>query len=102
MNLTKRDKRIELACRVLLTLEVLVVIRGYLVSIQTKYQLMSPLIPQRIPDDIAYPYQVTSLVTGLVLIATLWLYFLGKKILLIYIAAICLLLYEPCLILFSR
>ncbi len=84
MTATKKEKRIDWVCRILITLQLILVIRGYIVFLQAKYQLVSPLIPQSIVSDISYPYITASLVAGGFMLITLWLYFLDKKI-----AAIC-------------
>jgi len=87
----KKDKRIEWVCRVLLTLQLIFVIRGYIVFIQTKYQLISPLIPQNVIYDISQPYITASLITGGFMIVALWLYFLNKKMVSAIVAGISLL-----------
>ena len=75
-----RDKRIEWACRILLTLQLVFVIRGYIVFLQADFQLVSPLIPQSIIYDISRPYVITSLISGGFMLVALWLYFINKKL----------------------
>ena len=75
-----RDKRIECACRILFTLQLVFVIRGYIVFLQSGYQLASPLIPQSIIYDISRPYVISSLISGVFMLAALWLYFINKKL----------------------
>ena len=91
MLVTKKEKRIEWACRILISLQLILVIRGYIALLQTKYQLDSPLIPQILVYDISYPNLIESLIAGGLMLVTLWLYFLNKKIATICVGAISLL-----------
>ena len=45
MPAVNRDKQREWTCRILMTIDVIVIIAGYLSYFQTRYQLVSPLIP---------------------------------------------------------
>jgi len=94
MTSLKKEKTIEIACRILISLQLILVIRGYLAFLQTKYQLVSPLIPQSVTYEVSYPYVITSLIASGCMLVALWLYFLKKKITVIIIAAISLLLAE--------
>ena len=94
MTSSNKDKTIEIVSRTLISLQLILVIRGYIAFLQTKYQLASPLIPQSIIYEISYPYIITSLIASGFMLVTLWLYFLKKKIAVIVIAAISLLLAE--------
>lgn len=84
MTVTKKEKRIDWVCRILITLQFILVIRGYVALLQTKYQLDSPLIPQSLVYEISYPNLITSLIASGFMLVTIWLYFLNKRI-----AAIC-------------
>ena len=88
----KKDKRFEWICRIVITLQLILVIRGYIVWLQTKYELDSPLIPQSIAIEISYPHLMSSLITSGFMLATLWLYFLNKKLAAIIVGGISLLL----------
>jgi hypothetical protein len=94
MTTSKKDKTIEIVSRILITLQLILVIRGYIELLQTKYQLVSPLIPQSVVYEVSYPYIITSLIASGCMLVTLWLYFLKKKIAVIVIAAISLLFAE--------
>ena len=91
---SKKDKRIEWICRVMLTLQLLLVIKGYVVFLQTKYQLVSPLIPESIIYDISSPHITSSLISSGLMLVSLWLYFVNKKIASIVITGISLLCSE--------
>jgi hypothetical protein len=97
-----RDKRIEWACRALLTLQSLFVIRGYIVFLQTEYQLLSPLIPQSLIYDISDQYVIASLISGGFMLVSLWLYFINKKILSAIAGGASLLLSQLWFYLFAR
>jgi len=88
---SKKDKRIEWICRVMLTLQLLLVVKGYVVFLQTKYQLVSPLIPESIIYDVSNPHIISSLISSGFMLSSLWLYFINKKIASIVIAGISLL-----------
>jgi hypothetical protein len=90
----KKDKRIEWICRIVITLQLILVVRGYIVWLQTKHQLDSPLIPQSLVNEISYPHVMPGLITSGLMLATLWLYFLNKRMATIIIGAISLLLYQ--------
>jgi len=94
MTTSKKDKTIEIVSRSLISLQLILVIRGYIAFLQAKYQLVSPLIPQSVVYEVSYPYIITSLIASGCMFATLWLYFLKKKIAVIVITAISLLFAE--------
>ena len=94
MTTSKKDKTIEIVSRILISLQLTLVIRGYIALFQTKYQLVSPLIPQNVIYEVSNPYIFTSLIASGFMLVTLWLYFLKKKIAVIVIAAISLLFAE--------
>jgi hypothetical protein len=94
MTSSKKEKTIEIVCRILISLQLILVIRGYIVFLQTKYQLVSPLIPQSAIYEVSYTYVITSLIASACMLVTLWLYFLKKKMAAIIIAAVSLLLAE--------
>jgi hypothetical protein len=92
-DLFKKEKTIEIVCRILISLQLILVIRGYIVFLQTKHQLVSRLF-LKASLRVSYPYVITSLIVSGCLLITLWLYFLKKKIAVIIIATISLLLAE--------
>ena len=94
MTSSKKEKTIEIVCRILISLQLILVIRGYIAFLQARYQLVSPLIPESILYEVSYNYAITSLIASGSMLITLWLYFLKKKIAVIIIAAISLLLAE--------
>ena len=77
---SKKDKRIEWICRIMLTLQLLLVIKGYVVFLQTKYQLASPLISESIIYDVSNPHIISILISSGFMLASMWLYFIDKKI----------------------
>lgn len=89
----KKEKQIEWACRILLTLQIWTLVGGY-VLIQMKYQLVSPSIPPSIPYDISHPYIISSLTAGVLFLITLWLYFFLRKIAVIVLATVSILFYQ--------
>ena len=97
-----KEKRIDWICRILITIQLILVITGYISLLQTKYQLESPLIPQSLVYEISYPNLIASLITSGFMIMTLWLYFLNKRVLTIWVAASSLLLYEIWVVLFLK
>lgn len=68
----------EVICRVLFTLNALMLAGSLLIYVQTEYQLDSPLIPRSTIDQIAGPYLRGALVIAVLLIPCLWFYFFRK------------------------
>jgi len=102
MTSMNKEKRIDWICRILITIQLILVITGYISLLQTKYQLESPLIPQSLVYEISYPNLIASLITSGFMIMALWLYFLNKRVLTIWVAASSLLLYEIWVVLFLK
>jgi len=102
MTTSNKAKRIDWVCRILITLQIILVLRGYIVWLQTKYQLVSPFIPESTLYQISYPYIMTSLISSGFMIVSLWLYFIDKKIPSIVIAGVSLLLSEMWIYLFVK
>jgi len=102
MTSMNKEKRIDWICRILITIQLILVITGYISLLQTKYQLESPLIPQSLVYEISYPNLAASLITSGFMIMTLWLYFLNKRVPAIWVAASSLLLYEIWVVLFLK
>jgi hypothetical protein len=48
MILIEREKRIDWICRILMTINVFILVAGYISYFQAKRQLVSPLIPKNI------------------------------------------------------
>ena len=94
MTSSKKEKTIEIVCRILISLQLLLVIRGYIAFLQAKYQLVSPLIPENTIYEVSNTYVITSLIASGCMLITLWLYFLKKKTAVIIVGAISLLLSE--------
>jgi len=77
-NLRKYDL-IEWACRILITVNVFVIVMGYISYFQTSYQLISPLIPHDTIHQISDGHMKASLVSSSFFLIGLWLYFFKKK-----------------------
>ena len=83
-EITKRQNRIEWACRILMTADVFVLLWSYFNYYLVKWQLVSPLIPkstiyQILFDD--YDTTMKAVITaGLIFIAGLWFYSFNKKV----------------------
>jgi hypothetical protein len=98
----KKEKIIEWSARVLLTLHFLRCLSGLVAFWQTKYQLISPLIPPQTVEEITEPYWKASLVAGGTFIIALWLYFFKKRIAAIAICGVSIAMYELLLLLFTQ
>ncbi|MBI5371491.1 MAG: hypothetical protein HZA79_05635 [Sphingobacteriales bacterium] len=80
-EINKREKQLAWICRVLITLDLLVVTAGYLSFFQAKRQLSSPLIPASIRFQIindSYIFRA-SLLAAVFFLAGLWFYSFNKK-----------------------
>lgn len=91
----------EWACRILVTAHFLLVTAGYLVYTQTRYQLVTPLIPRDTVLTIAGPYLYTSLCAGVTFLVSMWLYFLRRRIACIVASAVSLGTYKFLLLYFT-
>ncbi len=80
-EINNRENRLNWICRILMTLDLVVVTAGYLSFFQAKQQLSSPLIPDstrlQIISD-AYIFHA-SLLAAVFFLAGLWFYSFNKK-----------------------
>ena len=83
----------EWACRILITINVLLVLSSIIVYFQTDYQLVSPLIPQSVLYDIVRPYFIASFITGIILLISIWFYFFNKKLIVVILQGLGIILY---------
>lgn len=88
------ELKFEWTCRILLTLTLLRAASGYVVFIQTRYQLISPVIPQSMIYEISKPYMFASLITSVVFLSALWFYFFRKRITTIVLCIVAIIGYE--------
>lgn len=79
MENVKRTDYFEWACRILLTIHATLGLIGYSNYIQTKNELLSPLIPRSTVMDVAEPNLYTSLYIGILFVPALWFYFLKMR-----------------------
>ena len=79
-EISKREKRLDWICRILLSINLYVVIAGYITYFQTSYQLVSPLIPQSTVYKITDSYMKSSLAVSIFFLVGIWLYSFNKKI----------------------
>jgi len=88
------ESKFEWGCRIMLTVCFFRVLSGYIVFIQTYYQLVSPLIPNSVTYEISQAYMTASLFAGLVFLIALWFYFFKKRVLSLVTGGLSLLIYE--------
>jgi hypothetical protein len=90
----KRENILEWACRILLTLHAVRAFSGYFIYWQNKWQLKSPLIPSYFAEQISEPYLKAGMITTLVFLLALWLYFFRKKVAVLIVSGLSLILFE--------
>ena len=80
-EIKKSDRAIEWVCRILFSVVILLLISGYISALQTRAQLVSPLIPQDTAEKIIADsrFYESSIGAGLVLLAGCWVYSFGMK-----------------------
>ena len=88
-----RDKSVEWACRTILTVHFWLVLAGYVVFMQAKYQLESPIIPKDVIAQISTPFWKISLAEAVLFILSLWLYFLRLRIIVLILSSIAVISY---------
>ena len=101
MAINKKEKSIEWASRILLTLHLYCIAGGYIAFFQTRQQLVSPLIPESTLYEVTYPYFTASLICLGLFLFSIWFYFLNRKIIVIIISALSILLYQTGILFFA-
>jgi hypothetical protein len=89
MNSSNIDK----ASKVLLLINSVISILGYIAFLQTEHQLVSPLIPSSTVLEISKHSIAASFSSSVLLIISLLFYFINKKILSIVISSLSLISY---------
>jgi hypothetical protein len=92
-EITKKEKQLDWACRILMTIDLLLVVSGYLSWYQTKQQLVSPLIPRSTIAEVWLDngdlLAKASMISAVLFLPGLWLYSFKKKIpALVFFAAV--------------
>ena len=85
--------KLEKPCKILILINSILSIIGYVTFIQTQYQLTSPLIPKSIVYEISSTPIIVSLVTAVFLFISLCFYFLNKRMITIILCSISILSY---------
>jgi len=77
-----KGNRLEWICRILMTIDVIVIISGYLSYFQTRHQLVSPLIPKSAIYEIMSDSHVmeASVISAILFLGGLWFYFFQKTL----------------------
>lgn len=95
-EIIKRENKLDWACRILITLDLVVILGGYFSYFQIRYQLVSPLIPQSTIDQIISDnvciIMKASIGAAVIFLAGLWFYTFRKKTIALFlfiIAPIC-------------
>lgn len=91
---SNNDSKFEWGCRIMLTIAMIRALSGYIVFIQTKDQLVSPLIPQSLIYEISDLHIIPSLVAGIFFLISLWFYFYKKKIVVLITSGVAIFSYE--------
>jgi hypothetical protein len=80
-EIKKQDKAEEWLCRILFSVVILLLVSGYLSALQTRYQLISPLIPAETVNTVIADsrFYECSIGAGVFLLAGFWFYSFGKK-----------------------
>ncbi len=75
-EIIKKDITLNWVCRILFSIDILLLISGYLSFIQARKQLVSPLIPDSIVTTIMTDsrFYESSIGAGVFLLAGLWYY----------------------------
>ena len=85
--------KLEWPCRILLVINCLLVLSGYVAFVQTDYQLVSPLIPASTVFQIAKHSIYASLPAAVLLIAALCFYFAQKRTMVIILSSLAIISY---------
>ncbi len=85
--------KLEWPCRILLVINCLLSLLGYVAFIQTEYQLVSPLIPSSTVLQIAKHSIYASLPAAALLLFSLGFYFYQKRIVVIILSSLAIISY---------
>jgi len=85
--------KLEWPCRILILINSVVALSGYVGFIQADYQLVSPLIPSSTVFQIARQSILASLPASVLLIIALGFYFFQKRIIVIIISSLAIISY---------
>jgi hypothetical protein len=97
MSFTPRqEKQIDWIFRILITANVALLIAGYIGYLQTKDQLISPLIPRQTVNEIMDDTGLipASIVSGVFMLSAVWCYTFGKKAAAIIVLILSLIVFE--------
>lgn len=80
-EIKKQDTAEEWLCRIFFSIVILLLVSGYLSALQTRNQLISPLIPAGTVNAIITDSRIYegSVGAGIFLLAGFWFYSFGKK-----------------------
>ena len=84
---------LEWPCRILLIINAILVILGYVNFLQTEHQLVSPLIPPAVIMQLARHSIYASLPAAVLLIAALCFYFAQKRTAVIIVSSLAIISY---------
>jgi ACR3 family arsenite efflux pump ArsB len=92
----RKQHQIESAHRILITINLYFVVSGYLAHYQTKYQLISPLIPESITDTIIADSNnfEASISTAIFLLIGILFYSFNKKLIGLILMGISLIIHQ--------
>lgn len=97
-SLLKNEKVLDWICRVLITLNLLMVCGTYISYFQARQQLVSPLIPKGVVSTILYDtlnYTAkAALISACLLLGGLWAYSFKRKIMAIVLFGLAIILYK--------
>ncbi|HRI24841.1 MAG TPA: hypothetical protein PLZ45_09195 [Ferruginibacter sp.] len=85
--------KLEIPCRILLIIHVLISLLGYVAFLQADRQLVSPLIPATTVVEIARQSITSSLISGVLLIPSLLFYFYHKHLFLVICSTAAIVIY---------
>ena len=90
-ELSKRENQLDWACRILITLNVLIIVYGYFSFFNAQRQLMTPLIPKSTVYEILIlsgnDFMNMSLISAGLFLTGIWCYtFKKKKIAIVFLS----------------
>ena len=85
--------KLEWPCRILIIINCLLSLSGFVAFVQTDYQLVSPLLPSSTVIEIAKHSIYASLPAAVMLIASLCFYFAQKRTMVIILSSLAIISY---------
>jgi hypothetical protein len=85
--------KLDKASKIMLAVNAVINLSGYITFLQTDYQLVRPIVPQSVIFLIAKTAEITGLITSILFLIALGFYFFEKRLITIIICSLAILIH---------